>query len=340
MAKLSFLVVGCGSIGRRHMRNLLSLGHIVLATDVSDEGRKAAESELKVPTFSSLEAGLAQKPNAVLVCTPPSTHLVLARQALESGCHAFIEKPVSDSLSGVAALAALAKRKKLALQVGYNLRFAPGLAKMKEVLQSGEFGKPLYVQITIAQYLPYWRPGTDYRKGYTGKKKYGGGIILEASHELDYACWLLGKPLKLSCHARKVSSLEVDTEDTADVLIDFDSGATGNIHMDFVRQDYARSCELVCEKGTLVWRLEWKSGRNTLEARTFDPAKPEKISSELLVDVPWDINDTYVEEMKAFAQAILGKPGRRAADIEEGRLSLLLALKSLESSEKQRAVKL
>ena len=337
MAKLSFFVVGCGSIGMRHIRNLLSMGHGVFATDTMEQGRKAAEAGLKIRTFPSLEAGLARHPDAVLVCTPPPTHLQIARKALADGCHVFIEKPVSDSLSGIGEIAALAKRKKKVVQIGYNLRFVPGLAAMKKAIGSGKYGRPLYAMISFSQYLPYWRPGTDYRKGYTGKKKYGGGIILEASHELDYACWLLGKPKALSCHARRVSGLEVDTEDSADILLDFESGAAASVHLDFVRQDYSRRCELVCEKGTLAWKLEWKAMRNTLEERASDG---ERISSRLLLDVPWEANDMYVAEMRAFASAIGGRPDRGAAVIADGKLALELALKSLESSKKGKKLKL
>ena len=151
---MKFLVIGCGSIGRRHAKNLLSLGHKVIATDVSADGRKKAEAELGIKTFPSLAAALAQKPDAALVCTPPSTHIELAKKALLSGCHAFIEKPVSDSLGGIDALEKLAKMKKKKVQIGYNLRFAPGLAKLKELLDSGKYGKVLSGRVIFAQYLP------------------------------------------------------------------------------------------------------------------------------------------------------------------------------------------
>jgi len=333
---MDFLVIGCGSIGKRHIRNLKALGHNVEAADVSAESRKAIEAELAVRTYEDLEGALAGHPEAVVVCTPPSTHLDLAAKALDAGAHVFIEKPVSDGLKGIDRLERLAKKKGKIVQVGYNLRYTPGLSKLKEAIGSGAYGKPLSARVIFGQYLPYWRPGTDYRKGYTGKKSLGGGIVLDDSHELDYICWLLGKPKSVACFARKVSSLEVDTEDTADILVDFESGAVANIHMDFVRQDYARNCEIHCEKGTLVWKFGWKSSRSTLELRESDG---QSIKSSMLLDVPWDANDMYIEEMKAFVEAVEGKripsPG-----LQEGALSLRVALKALESSSKGRTVKL
>jgi predicted dehydrogenase len=336
---MDILVIGCGSIGRRHIKNLLGLGHKVTATDVSADSRKAAGAALGVVVVETTEAGLALKPQAVLICTPPSTHLELAAKAINAGAHVFIEKPVSDTPDGIGSLEKLAAKKGKMVQVGYNLRYVPALVKLKRALEAGTYGKALSARVIFAQYLPYWRPGTDYRQGYTGKKRFGGGIILEASHELDYICWLLGKPVKLSCAARKVSSLDVDTEDTADILVDFESGALANVHLDFVRQDYKRGCGIECEKATLVWKLGWRSGRSTLEARSFDPARPEAIKSEMLLDVPWNANDMYVEEMKSFVSAI-GAGRKPSPGLREGELALRLALKALESSEKGKIVKL
>jgi predicted dehydrogenase len=336
---MKFLVIGCGSIGRRHMKNLLSLGQEVVATDVIPENRKAVEDAFKIKTAETLEAGLAMKPDGVLVCTPPSTHLEIAEYALKSGVHVFVEKPVSDSLKGIDKIGKLSEKKGKVVQVGYNLRFAPGLARLKDVLMSGEYGKALSARVIFAQYLPYWRPGTDYHKGYTGKKAHGGGIILEASHELDYICWLMGKPTNLSCFARKVSNLDVDTEDTAEILIDFEGGGVANIHLDFTRQDYTRGCEIECEKATLIWKLGWRSGRSTLEAKSFDKEHPEKLISEMLLDAPWDTNEMYIDEMKTFIAAIEGKRSA-SPTLADGELALRLSLKALESSGKERMVKL
>src|SRR3989338_9283296 len=100
---MKFLVVGCGSIGRRHAKNLLALGHKVIATDVIAGSRDKLGQELGVKTFCLFSQAIAQKPDAALICTPPATHLALARKALAAGCHVFIEKPVSHTLSGIDA---------------------------------------------------------------------------------------------------------------------------------------------------------------------------------------------------------------------------------------------
>lgn len=336
---MKFLVVGCGSIGRRHARNLSTLGYEVITCDISPDNRAWMERELKLHAYEKLSEALAEKPDAALVCTPTSTHVQIALEAIEAGAAVFVEKPVADSLQGAEKIMAAAEKKSVKVQVGYNLRFVPALAKMKELVQSGAYGKVLCARAIFAQYLPYWRPGTDYTKGYTGKKKMGGGLILEASHELDYLCWILGKPALLSCLAKKTSSLSIDTEDTAEISLEFESGAIANVHLDFVRQDYTRGCEIVCEKGTLTWKLEYKGNRNSLEVRTYDLQNADKITVKTLLDVPWDNNYMYNEEIKSFI-ACLKAGTKPSPGMAEGKLALQLAIKALESSENKRYVAL
>jgi len=336
---MKILIVGCGSIGRRHAKNLKELGAEVIGTDTSSESRKWIEENLEIKTFDNLEVGLKDRPDAVFVCTPPSSHIKIAEKAIKTGAHVFIEKPISDSLAGIEELEKLAKTEGKVVQIGYNLRYIPGLAKIKEMIETEEYGKALSARVIFAQSLPYWRPEIDYTKGYTGKKEHGGGIILEASHELDYICWLLGTPIRLSCFARKVSSLKVNTEDTADIIVDFEGGPVANIHLDFIRQNYTRNCEIVCEKATIGWELGWKASTSDVKLWTFDPKNPEKIKCEKIFSAPWEVNEMYKEEVKAFIKSIKEKT-EPSPGIRDARLALDLVFKSLESSEKGKVMKI
>ncbi len=139
------------------------------------------------------------------------------------------------------------------MQVGYNLRFHPGLRKLKELVEAETLGRLLWAYVEAGQYLPDWRPWQDYRQSYTARRDLGGGILLDGSHELDSITWLMGKPTEVMCMAGKVSALEVDVEDCADVLLRFPCGAQADIHLDFVQHGYSRSCKLVGELGTALW---------------------------------------------------------------------------------------
>ncbi len=310
------------------MKNILSLGHEAVGVDLNAEYKEWVEKNLGIKAYGDVEKAVAaEKPQACLVCTPPSSHIAIANLALENGLHVFIEKPLSNSLDGVDGLIRKAKKKGLRVAVGYNLRFNKGLGKLKELLDAGAIGKPLYARIIVAQYLPDWRPWQDYRKSYTSSRSMGGGVLLDSSHELDYARWLLGEAEGVTCVAKKVSGLEVDTEDNADVILELKSGAVANIHMDFVRRGYRRGCEIAGEKGNLELvfgeKVEWFDGE-TKETKTFD--------------VGADPNEMYVEEIRNFVDCIQHKKEPRV-DAEEGRKTLLLVLKAKEAAEKGKAVR-
>jgi predicted dehydrogenase len=215
----------------------------------------------------------------------------VAQALLNAGADVFVEKPLAASLDGVDELIASSQRTKRILQVGYNLRFHPVLTLVKRLLEDKAIGPVLYAHARVGQYLPDWRPQVDYRQSYTARRDLGGGILLDASHELDYVLWLLGNPVSVACVAGKASSLDVDVEDSATVLLGYARGAHAVVHMDFVRRGYARTLELVGETGNLVADLGQRSLR--LE-RSRDEARD--------IEVPE--GDMYVAELGHFLECV------------------------------------
>jgi len=319
---MKFLVIGCGSIGRRHTKNLKMLGEDVIASDVAAENRQWVEENLGIDVFEKTNDALLEKPNAVLVCTPPSSHIPLAKLALGAGCHVFIEKPLSHETKGLDEVAEIAADKKLIIAVGYNMRFNKSLVKAKELLDAGSIGKPLSARLVFGQYLPAWRPWQDYKKSYTASKSLGGGIILDGSHELDYARWLFGEASEIGCMAGKVSKLEVETEDVAEINIMFGSGTIANIHLDFIKQDYTRKCEIIGEKGTLTWDYS----KGSVEIYLSGKKETE------VFDCSDDPNNMYVDEIKHFIECLKNNQ-KPLVDFEEGKKTLILALKAKEAAE-------
>jgi predicted dehydrogenase len=303
------------------MANLRKLGVQRLAACDPDAERCASiASELGVEVFHDFSAGLnAYKPDAAFICTPPVLHVPQALRAVRSGAHVFIEKPLSHVLEGVDELAREARSRSRIVQVGYNLRFHPGLSQLKKLVEDGALGRILWAYVEAGQYLPDWRPGQDYRQSYTARSNLGGGILLDGSHELDYMTWLLGKPAEVLCMASKVSALEVDVEDCADVVVRFASGAQAQVHLDFVQRGYARTCKLVGERGTALWDF------TTREVRVFSADTNQ-----------WDTfpysfapNEMYISEVEHFFHCVAsGETPRvdlaQAADT----LKLVLAAKS------------
>lgn len=314
---MKVLVVGCGSIGRRHMRNLRALGIQRLAACDPDPERLAPMvAELGIEPFADFEkAMIAIKPNLVFVCTPPVFHVPQALQAVQAGAHVFVEKPLSGALDGVDELIAEAEARQRVVQVGYNLRFHPGLQKVKQLVDDGVIGRVLWARVEVGQYLPDWRPWQDYRQSYTARRELGGGIILDASHELDYIIWLLGEPTEVICMTGKVSDLEVDVEDCATVLLRFASGAYADVHMDFVQRGYARSCKLAGERGTIIWDYSahrvriYQAGTDSWETMPYT----------------FDSNDMYVAEVQHFLGCV-DQAVTPLVDLKQAKMVLEVAL--------------
>jgi predicted dehydrogenase len=290
------LVVGSGSIGRRHLRNLRDLGVQQLATcDINSEQVAQLVAELDIQGYGEYQEALDKfKPQVVFVCTPPVFHVAQVLQAIRSGADVFVEKPLSNDLSGVEALIHEAKTRQRIVQVGYNLRFHPGLQMVKRLLEESAIGTVLWAKLEAAQYLPDWRPWQDYRASYTARKELGGGIILDGSHELDYLVWLLGQPSSIVCMAGRVSHLEVDVEDCATMLLRFPSGAQVDVHLDFVQRQYSRSCKLVGEEGTIIWDYP------TNQVQVYR----SHTKSWEVIDYPFQANEMYVAEVNHFLNCV------------------------------------
>lgn len=329
---MRWLVVGCGSIGKRHIRNLkiLEAGEII-AQDTKPERCRQVEQEFQIKVYDNLNEALQCKPDAALICTPTSLHIQPALSAAQKGCHLFIEKPLSDNLDGIAELVSVVERNKLVTLVGCNMRFHPGIAEMKKLLEKKSIGKILCLRVQAGQYLPDWHPGEDYRKSYSASKALGGGIILDGIHELDYTRWFLGEVEKVFCFSGKFSSLDIDTEDMAEILLKFSSGALAEVHLDYLQRSYGRSCQIIGEEGTILWDFNEKEVKY-YSART---KKWQAFPQEAV----YDINQMYVEELRHFVLCVHGQQ-RSMQDIHAGKRVLEIALAAKESAEKGRQVPL
>jgi predicted dehydrogenase len=325
-----FLVIGCGSIGKRHIRNLTALNAgDVIAHDVSQERLSGVAKEYHVKAYDSIDDALAQKPDVAVICTPTSLHIAAALSAAKSNCHLFIEKPLSHSLEGVDELIKIVAQKSLVTLVGCNMRFHPGIALMKELLDKKTVGRVICARLQAGQYLPDWHPWEDYRQGYSAKQDLGGGIILDSIHEIDYITWFLGEVSQVFCFSGKLSSLEIDTEDTAEILLRFSSGAIAEVHLDYVQRSYSRSCQIIGEEGTILWNFNERQVKlYSAEAsrwQTFSQ-KPD-----------YDINQIYIEEMKHFLQCIEGK-NKPVQDINSAKRVLEIALAAKEAAKTGKVV--
>ena len=241
MLERRLLIIGCGSIGKRHLGNLIAAGvGEVIAFDVRADRASEVRAQFGVEVFTDLDYAL--EPAACGLDYSANEFARATReQCAEQGCHLFIEKPLSHSRDGVDRLLELARRKDLVTLVGCNLRFHPGLVVVKRLLEQGAAGRVVAVRVEVGQYLPDWHPKEDYRQSYSARSDLGGGILLDAVHEIDYIRWLLGPVRSVACFAGKLSHLEIQTEDTAALLLRFMDGTVGEVHLDYVQRAYSRT---------------------------------------------------------------------------------------------------
>src|SRR3989304_248572 len=179
IADTRVLVVGCGSIGRRHINNLKSLGgkNFILGDPGEESLKKAAEGIEKPILTTKFSQALAQMPQAAVICTPSSLHLEMAMELAKNGVHLLIEKPLSHTLEGVVELERLVDEKKIVAMMAMCYRFHPVFVHLKSLLASEVIGKVHHVNYYGGHYLPDWHPHADYRTEYAAKAKLVGGVV-------------------------------------------------------------------------------------------------------------------------------------------------------------------
>ena len=331
-SRARFLIIGCGSIGQRHVKNLLALGvNDIIAFDPEPMRREAVASTMKVVTVEDLSAAWRLGPQVCVIAAPSSLHIPIALDAARRGCHLFIEKPLSHTWEGVQALLELARQANLITLVACNLRFHPGLRIVRRLLSDGAVGRIVAARVEVGQYLPDWHPTEDYRRGYSARRELGGGIILDAIHEIDYSRWLLGEVASAVCMSDKLSHLEIDTEDTAALLLRFASGALGEIHLDYVQRVYSRTCQIIGEEGTIHWdfsagQVRFYSAHERRWKVFENPAR-------------WQINQMYIDEMAHFLKCIAGDEAPES-DVRDGAKVLQIALAAKASAVEKRWIEL
>jgi predicted dehydrogenase len=327
----TFLVIGCGSIGKRHLANLLKLGiHKLKAFDINIARCEEIKEQFKIEVFHDLDSALSEDVDVAIICSPTSLHFEHSMLAARAGCHLFIEKPVSDSLEGLSQLSEIVTEKNLLTLIGCNFRFHPGLIKVHSLLEMDTIGKVISSRAQFGQYLPDWHPWEDYRKNYSAQKMLGGGVIFDRIHEFDYMKWLFGDVTEVVAFMDHISGLEVDTEDIAEILLKFSSGSIGSIHLDYIRRTYDASLEIIGEKGIIRWNYQ----NHFVEWYKTDDNKWQSIRWE-----NHDGNRMYLEEMKHFLN-ILERKEDSVLPLNEAIKVLELAIATKKSAKDRIVIKL
>lgn len=306
------LIAGFGSIGRRHLQNLKTLGQRKFVLYRTGKSTLPENEIADIPQEFDLTKALSYKPIATIIANPTALHMPVALAAAKAGSHLFIEKPVSHNLDGIEELRRLVRKKGLFVQTGFQFRFHPGLLKIKRRLQKNEIGKIVSVQAYWGEYLPNWHPWEDYRVSYSAKMNLGGGVLLTLCHPFDYLRFLFGEVDSVSAISGQSGGLGIDVDDTADVLLQFRSGVIGNVHLDYWQRPVEHSLRIIGRNGII----------------SFDYSKSRI-----------DRNTMFLSEMRHFLFSIK-KQIQPLCTLDDGIKALEIVLAAKESSLKKRVVKL
>jgi len=319
------LMIGMGSVGRRHLANFRAAGvEYIAGADPRPDRLEQANAEAGLDgTYSGhLEALDTEAFDAVAITAPTSMHTEIAIDAARKGAHLFIEKPVDNKLDGLDELQSICREKNLACFIAYCYRFIPYVRKMEIMLKDGVIGRPLAARLEFSTYLPDWHPWEDYRTFYMAKKDQGGGALLDESHGIDLLRMLFGEVETVSAFVGNVSDLEITSDDLAALHLKFKNGMFAEAHFDLLGRKPRVEMEIIGSEGTLLWdRIAntlsvWRADKEQWETETFTPD---------------DLLSMYTSEVAHFIACVNGTE-KPIVDLEDSIKTLKVLLAALESS--------
>jgi len=253
MINEKILIIGSGEIAKRHAKILINEGILKKNIYFYKKKRKVKFKlfckKKKIKKISKIEEIIKEKFLIIFICFPSTKHWYHFNIFKNSSENFFIEKPISHNLEDANKIIKYSKKK--LIHIGYNLIFDEIFIYMKELIKRKQFGKILRIDCTTGQNLKFWRKNVKYFKTVSAKKKLGGGVLLELSHELNYLIWFFGKIKSIKADYFKLSNLKIDVEDYAFKQIQFKNKLIANINIDFFRIDKTRKIDFIFENGTV-----------------------------------------------------------------------------------------
>jgi predicted dehydrogenase len=299
------------------------LSHVITEQS-SIEQDNNVEVKYDIRAYDSLDDALDQKPDAIFICNPPDMHMNIALTAAKKGCPLFIEKPLSHNYDQVDELIELVESQNLVSFVGYQMRFHPCLQKVQALLEQKAIGEIQSISVEIGEYLPGFHPYEDYRKAHESHQERGGGVILSQIHELDYIYWLFGFPNRVFAMGGHLSSLAIDSEDTASILMEYNMEGRSipvHLHQDFIQRPPTGTCRIIGDAGKIMIDLRAPA------VNVFDR---QGCLAETSLYEGFQRNQLFLDEMKHFLECLRRKK-TPLVTVRAGADTLRMALAARES---------
>ena len=295
-------VFGSGSIGLRHLTNLIKLKKelkisSIFSYDTKNKIGFLGKSKEFIFTQNFKEA--AKNCDVAFICVPTHLHNQTINKILTyTKCHFYIEKPLSSEIKDCLKTLKKIKKIKKKVGVGYMLVNHPLILNAKSLIEKKVIGKPIFARAECGFYLPNWHPWEDYRKFYMAHKNQGGGVLLDTSHEINYLQRLFGNVTNVQGIVGKFSNLEITSDDLALSILKFKkNNLIGHVHLDLLQFDKSRSFKVIGTKGVIEGSLV----TNTL--RIFSNNKKKAIEKK----INYNFNNIYITQLRQLWALINNK---------------------------------
>lgn len=296
--------VGLGGAGQRHLRIFKQFlpettqfsafrsqfKTPLLQKDFSLDRNCTLEEKYNLKLFNTLDEGVENKPDLMVISTPTALHLEAAKKAADNKINLFIEKPFSDNLAGFEELKKEVLANNLAFFISYQRRFHPYLKKIKDLLSNNTIGKIVSARFSVASYVPEWHPYEDFKQLYACRKELGGGVLLTEIHELDLCFWYFGLPTSIHCSGGNYSGEDMDVEDTAHLTLDYKQFIV-SIDLSFMLRPNRREIFIGGTEGY----IEWNARGNTFEVENYTNKKVKKVA-----DPDYTNDAMFVSQVRYF----------------------------------------
>jgi UDP-N-acetylglucosamine 3-dehydrogenase len=304
---IKIAVIGVGGWGKNHVRVLDNMGVLEAVCDLSADRAKEIARKYDTKFYSSIkdlfsnERGL----NACLVCTPTKSHLSVVREAIQNGCHVFVEKPLSFSSKECEEMTDLSKKAKVLLTCGYVERFNPAVQDLKKIIQNQTYGDLLMMEFHRENRMPLHIKDV--------------GVIYDTSvHDIDTAMFLFGKGAKM-VFARAGKKFHL-FEDFATIMLGFEDQKVAIIASNWVTPKKVRTFSAVCTEGTVNGDFITQEIRINHADATIIPRRQQ-------------FQEPLVLELQSFIEVLEGKRKQPVVTSEEATNVTKVAEAALLSSE-------
>lgn len=305
------LVVGAGSVGKRHVQNLIYLKCSVSIVDTRKDRRDQAKGIFDLMgCYSTLDHALKSCCyDGVIIATPTKYHIDDCLVLIQKKIPVFVEKPLSmDAQEAYIIKREMIKSSFNKVLLGYTYRWWSPLKVFKDWLDTNEIGKPLHARFVMSANLEDWHPWEPYQEFFMAHKELGGGALLDESHFIDLMYDFFGLPDRLVSTVSKKSGLQISSDDEVDVIAQYKSGLNVTIHLDLYGRPHEKYITVVGELGTIKW--------------SFDPNSVQKSK---VAEQKWETvlfgqerNDMFIHALQEFLTIIDNDSQPKTCTIDDG----------------------